>query len=334
MAFFDLLKASYNGKLGETVGANYKGIPTVRSRTWSKAPASNIQTGALRAFECLNRLASALARVAWPYLGLLAVKMHPHNAIARWLKVLISEKTFDISRLKDVIPQSEKITITTFILDVNLRTLSLRVDVASGYAPAPGETLIVIVLDDLGRVYHEYAGPLETYQVNTGVALLDLRIYNVVAFTSHRVNGKAILDGLKIGADEIVQYSLTEQMTNERWLDGRPIYRQTFQVTPNASTAAYGTYVQIPLPGIFMMIRYEALFEDVTQWTRQYYGPLPGWSGTNTNLLPWAVDVTMQSEDYSIYVYFSVPDEDGVNAINSKTLYLTVWYTKQSDQPS
>ena len=94
MAIQELLKASYTGSLGETTGAKWKNKAVVKGKIWSKTPNSKTQTDSVRSFECLNRVASAIASQWFYRLGIKAVNMHKHNAVAKLLKSSVKTHEF------------------------------------------------------------------------------------------------------------------------------------------------------------------------------------------------------------------------------------------------
>lgn len=106
MGKLNLLQAHWSGKVGKTVGQAYHGKKVVRATERVVRHPNETQTKSVRAFEGLNRFASAAVKDLWQYESLSEAKMYKHNAQAAAWKTLISGHRFTPWRLPDIYPDT------------------------------------------------------------------------------------------------------------------------------------------------------------------------------------------------------------------------------------
>lgn len=205
MATVNLLKASFNGKLGEIYGTKQHGNIYAKAIPFSHAPHSKTQTKCVRAFEKLNRLSSGIASVAFPFLNLSDKKMLKHNAVAQWLKPLIADKTFQPTKMAEIIKQGNETEITN--LKVNLQTNSITVSAKTRKEVSilNKKRWFLFVFDDFGQVLLAVA-PKEDFFIGTiNTTLSSDRNYYAMAFRSDFSANRFLLGGLSITIPLIVQ---------------------------------------------------------------------------------------------------------------------------------
>lgn len=153
MAFQQFIKGSFNGRVGSVVGQKWKNKTQLHARVFSKSPPTEKQTKNVRAFECLNRLSSAMAKTWFPWLGLSAKEMYPHNAVSRWLKPLIASHQFEPEVIRQLIEEDGQAVLEEF--QFNRATGQFNCIASTTINPAPGsnESWLVTVLDSTGKVY-------------------------------------------------------------------------------------------------------------------------------------------------------------------------------------
>lgn len=196
MAFNNLLNGSFRGAVGTMVGEKWKNKKTVHTRVFSKSPPTEKQTKNVRAFECLNRLASAMANKFYPWLGLTNKEMYPHNAVARWLKPLIETHTFNPGVIQDIIEKDGSAVIDEF--EYNRATGRFKCKASTTIDPRDGsnESWLLTVLDTEGRVW--YCESPKTRVVEFEREIVIPKYQSLCAFTmiSKKVDGKFKLSGL------------------------------------------------------------------------------------------------------------------------------------------
>lgn len=153
MAFQQFIKGSFNGRVGSVVGQKWKNKTQLHARVFSKSPPTEKQTKNVRAFECLNRLSSAMAKTWFPWLGLSAKEMYPHNAVSRWLKPLIASHQFEPEVIRQLIEEDGQAVLEEF--QFNRATGQFNCIASTTINPASGsnESWLVTVLDSTGKVY-------------------------------------------------------------------------------------------------------------------------------------------------------------------------------------
>lgn len=205
MATVNLLKASFNGKLGEIYGTKQHGNAYAKAIPFSHAPHSKTQTKCVRAFEKLNRLSSGVASVAFPFLNLSDKKMLKHNAVAQWLKPLIKGKTFQPSKMAELIETGNETEITN--LEINLETNSITISAKTRKEVSilGKKRWFLFVFDDFGQVLLAEA-PKEDFFVKTiTTTLSENRNYYAMAFRSDFSANKFLLSGLSITIPLVVK---------------------------------------------------------------------------------------------------------------------------------
>lgn len=205
MATINLLNASFNGKLGEIYGTKQHGNAYAKAIPFSHAPHSGIQTKCVRAFEKLNRLSSGISSVAFPFLNLSDKKMLKHNAVAQWLKPLIGDKTFQPSKMAELIKVGNETEITSF--DVNLETNSITVSAKTRKEVSilGKKRWFLFVFDDFGQVLLAEAPKADFFVGTITTTLSEKRSYYAMAFRSDFTVNKFSLSGLSITTPLIVQ---------------------------------------------------------------------------------------------------------------------------------
>lgn len=154
MATQELLKASYNGSLGETTGSKWKSRDVVKGRIWSKTPNNETQTKSVRAFEALNRVASAIAKQWFYWLGIKAANMHKHNAVAHLLKECVFGHVFDPVGFESVFAQNGTVRILSQSVDYDTGEISIKA--STTYSPATNrkQSWLILVFTQVGKVLY------------------------------------------------------------------------------------------------------------------------------------------------------------------------------------
>lgn len=205
MATVNLLKASFNGKLGEIYGTKQYGNVYAKAIPFSHAPHSKTQTKCVRAFEKLNRLASGIASIAFPFLNLSDKKMLKHNAAAQWLKPLIANKTFQPEKIADIIEPGNETEITN--LKINLQTNSITVSAKTRKEVSiiKKKRWFLFVFDDFGQMLLAEAPKEDFFATTITTTLSADRSYYAMAFRSDFSVNKFLLGGLSITVPLVVQ---------------------------------------------------------------------------------------------------------------------------------
>jgi hypothetical protein len=155
--------------------------------------------------------------------------------------------------------------------------------------------------------------------------LLEQRIPSIVAdshfVTSSDEPGKVKIDpDTGIMAVNGLDYSLDEVNTGAKWIDGKPIYKRTFQVTSPADATGtsfpLASGVDTALDHTFMLIR----SDGVKTTARNFFG-------TSSGLFQFTSSINVSSGDMSVVI--NIP-QAGALYLNRPCI-VTVWYTKTTD---
>lgn len=205
MATVNILKSSFRGKLGEVYGTTQYGQDFIKAVPFSHAPHSKTQTKSVRAFEKLNRLAGGLASIAFPFLGLNNQKMLKHNAVAQWLKPVISEKSFQPSKLADVIEVDDSTEISELEVDRENNTIKVQARTSSVVDKKKGSAWFVVVFDSFGSVLIKSAPEKDFFVGQVSTPLSNQRNYFAMAFRSDKKAGKFFKHGLSLAMNLYVE---------------------------------------------------------------------------------------------------------------------------------
>ena len=196
MAFNNLLNGSFRGAVGTMVGEKWKNKKTVHTRVFSKSPPTEKQTKNVRAFECLNRLASAMANKFYPWLGLTNKEMYPHNAVARWLKPLIRDHSFNPEVIQSIIEKDDSAVIDEFEYDRATGKFKCKASTTIDPRDGSNESWLLTVLDSVGRVWYCESPKTKIVEFERQIAISKNESLCAFTMVSKKVDGKFKLGGL------------------------------------------------------------------------------------------------------------------------------------------
>ena len=190
MGKMNILRADYVGKLGETYGARQRGKGFVKATPFSHSPHNAEQKASVRAFEKLNRFSSYIAKTFWNYLSLSAKTMSKHNVIAKWLKDIIAEHVFNLSKLTDILYSGTSLKLISFSYDFDAKTATIIYS-NSPFSVATQEEVIFIALVDNNGITRDGAVlSSESGSVTLSWQLNDFDYLTLVLFKSSKINNK------------------------------------------------------------------------------------------------------------------------------------------------
>lgn len=154
MAEQNLLTSSFNGTVGTMTGVKWKNKRVVKQRIWSKTPNSKLGTNSLRAFEALNRVASAMSKKWWYKLGLKANGMHKHNAVAHFLKPAIKNHIFQPYNLEEVFEVDGSCGVYEQQLNRETGFLTFHAATTLDITENSNSSWLVLVCSQKGKVFY------------------------------------------------------------------------------------------------------------------------------------------------------------------------------------
>lgn len=195
MATMNLLQAKVDGKLGEMYGAKWKNKPCLKAVPFSHAPHNTSQKQAFSAFGCLNRVASGIANTFWNYLGLSDRVMLRHNAVANWLKVCVSNRTFDITKAESVIPADGTVAIGGLSLNFDTNIIEISASTSLPVQPLKGQAWFVGIFDSNGKKVAGFIPSGQEFSYRLYSELNQKLGYFAIAFRSDKTDGKIKVHG-------------------------------------------------------------------------------------------------------------------------------------------
>lgn len=202
MATVNLVNASFNGKLGELYGTKQFGNSYLKAIPFSHAPHTEAQTKSVRAFEKLNRLACGLARNVFYIFGVNDNKMLKHNVVAKVLKPIIKDKTFDVKNLADIMPEDGTTEILEFHVDYVANTVTARARTSQPVDKSKKQFFIVCIYDENGEVLEAVAPENDYYNTVIEVPTQG-RQFDIFAFRSDKKAGHQFLHGVSFNQDSL-----------------------------------------------------------------------------------------------------------------------------------
>jgi len=140
------------------VGQHYKGKNVIKTVSLHNVKITPTQRKSVRAFEKLNRLASAVSKNWFEWLDIEQGQMLKHNAVAKHFKMCIVNHEFDITQLQQIFPANNMATINEVLID--RQTGLVTIDITS-YVPGiemKVGSLYVIVFDEDMKIYYAMGG--------------------------------------------------------------------------------------------------------------------------------------------------------------------------------
>lgn len=324
MAEMDLLKANFTGKLGALSGANWKGRPVIKAAPFSKAPPSAIQTNSVRAFECLNRLSSAIAEVAFPYLNLSDKKMLRHNAVAHWLKPLVATHSFEPDDLVSIIPEDDDLNWFSLILNTHRNDISLKISLGKDYVPITGSREVVIFFDDLGHTYFNECFEPEDYAISFPFLYDHARVYYGLAFLSDPAPKGRKIHGLAFRSRFNLEYSFDEEHSGDVWIGDLAVYMKTWMVLAPVMTGVGNYTVLLDTLQITNLLKAEFVHRtgyDVNRLTCDEIGLN---NGTNLSFF----NLVYNPDTQQLSLNINVTTDTLAQRYSQQKVYVTAYYTK------
>lgn len=181
----NILKASFNGKVGAVYGDNSRGVAKVKAIPFSHTPTAETVKAQCRAFECLNRFSAGIAKNFWKFLSLSDKKLLRHNAVAKWLAIGVTDKQWQPSLLGETIGSGNNIEITKKEVDRINGSFEMSISVSGDNIPNNNNVALYLALvDDQGKVIFAVTPTGATYSFKGVARLFSERRYFVTTFLS------------------------------------------------------------------------------------------------------------------------------------------------------
>lgn len=330
----DLLKASYTGSLGNTTGAKWKNKAVIKAKIWSKAPPTASQTASVRAFECLNRIASAIARAGFKHLPLSAKKMLPHNAVAQWLKPAIKNKLWEPQNISEVIPYSNLIEFEFLIIDKATNKGLVRLKYKSQPQELLGSLLFIAVFRSNAHIADCRIIPMFTEEYTFQLPEPIIGIYSAIGFLSTPIDKTNKISNFIYKENQGMKYSTEEQATGDLWLDGRIIYKKIIETRIQGLEKGKSKTVRLDVDQNIEIINADTMQIRIAGSGGPTFGPIdrPRMYVNNLELFAIAIKHSVQFNQLEISV--AVTNEVDVwNGEFAADIRMAISYTKTNEEP-
>lgn len=216
MGNLNLLKAGYNGKVGQTYGVETKGAFYIKAVPFSHTPHNNSQNQAKNRFIGLNRIASAVVKKMWNYLSLSDKKMYRNNALCQhWKNSLIGE-TFKLDNLKEVISQNGALKITQETYNPQNLNFVYSAQETNPDEDSKNQQIYLALVTNRNITKADTSGKGNNLILSSSFNYIDFAYFQVWAFKARKTIKKWQLKGLSI-SDPIFVIIVNEIFYASRW---------------------------------------------------------------------------------------------------------------------
>ncbi len=216
MGKINILKAGYSGKTGQTYGIEKKDGFIVKAIPFSHTPHNNKQVKAKDKFIGLNRIASAVVKKFWYYLGLSDKNMYRNNALCKLWKDSLIGDSFKLENLKSVISQNEELRLVTELFNADaMKFIYSAQDLLPG-AGVKEQYIYLAIVTDNNITKADVAAKGNSVVLSTTFDTVNFAYFQVWAFKSVRELKKWNLRGLSI-SEPIFIIIVDEVFYVDRW---------------------------------------------------------------------------------------------------------------------
>ena len=216
MGKLNLLKAGYEGKVGETYGVAKKGLYDIKATPFSHSPHNNKQTKAKEQFIGLNRIASAVVKKMWNYLSLSDKEMYRNNALCKlWSNALAGEE-FHVDNLKQVISQEGALKITEELYDPQSFKFIYSIQELLPDSESENQQLYLAIVTNRNVTKADISGKGNYLLLSSMFDYIDFAYFQVWAFKCRKGIKKWQLKGLAI-TDPVFVIIVNEVFFVSRW---------------------------------------------------------------------------------------------------------------------
>lgn len=198
MAFMNLIKASINGKLGTQYGVKNFGKACLKQIPFSHTPHNKLQKASWSAFTTLVRFASGFTRYFWRVLPLKSGKAYNHNVTTQWLKPMISQHTFSLEKIKDIIPTGNTVLITSHEYDKNTNIVSINWENNIPFEPGKIVYFNACLVNEIGLILSGSSSYNPQLTMNLPVLEKSYMQLYIVAFSSIVSDNKKVVGNANV----------------------------------------------------------------------------------------------------------------------------------------
>ena len=216
MGKLNLLKAGYEGKVGETYGVAKKNLYDIKAVPFSHAPHNSMQVTAKNEFIGLNRIASQVVKKMWQYLSLSDKNMYRNNALCKEWKKALKGRKFALENLKEVISEEGKLRIDTVKYDPQFFTFIYSANEVSPDEQSRNQVIYLSIVSNKQITKGHVSGRGNSVLLSSAFDYVDFAYFQVWAFKAVKGIKKWQLKGLSI-SNPIFVIIVNEVFFVSRW---------------------------------------------------------------------------------------------------------------------
>jgi hypothetical protein len=199
--------------------------------------------------------------------------------------------------------------------------------------PLPNSYLHFVIFDELGTAYYSSCDIVQNTTSNFFIDTFGLQVYSLLAFISEPHKKTRVCKNLIYKRGAGMRYSLEEQLTGDIWLDGRPIYQRTFMSNNHSLVSTVTTLIHFPEPDVSALIKSEINSIDNNNGTPFRANALLGQSQAEPQTISISTVTNYSRTNNAFNLSIVCRNQAQATNMNNAIIYVTFFYTKQSDQP-
>lgn len=216
MGNINLLKAGYNGKVGQTYGVHQKGQYIIKAVPFSHTPHNTTQNKAKNAFTRLNKVCSRVVKSMWDYLNLSDKGMYKNNALCKAWKNALKENDFIMENLYDVISDAGQLQITEIVFDPDNFVFAYSIGELYPNVPTGEQVIYAGIITDKFITKADITAKGTQALLSSVFDFIDFAFYQVWAFKSVKTARGWQLKGLSM-TDPVFLIVVAEVFYTMRW---------------------------------------------------------------------------------------------------------------------
>ena len=216
MGKLNLLRAGYEGKVGQTYGVAKKGLYDIKAVPFSHTPHNTSQATAKDEFTGLNRVASRVVKSMWKYLGLSDKEMYRNNALCKAWKGALKGGRFALDNLKEVLSQEDALRIDEILYDPQIFTFTYSANEENPSAETSDQIIYLAIVTNRQVTKADITGRGNSVVLSSVFDYIDFAYFQVWAFKAVPGIKKWQLKGLSI-SDPVFVIIVNEVFFVSRW---------------------------------------------------------------------------------------------------------------------
>ena len=198
MGKINILKAGYSGKTGQTYGVEKKDRFIVKAVPFSHTPHNHSQNQAKDKFIGLNRIASAVVKKFWYYLGLSDKSMYRNNALTRAWKQALEGDVFLLENMEKVIPNVGALQIIENSFDYETFDYSYTITDNEPLSEGQEQYIYASIVTNRFITKQDVSAKGQITTLKSSLDIVNFAFIQVYAFKARRYKNKWYLSGLSI----------------------------------------------------------------------------------------------------------------------------------------